>query len=254
MYGKLFSQMYDGTLATKGPWQALVTFQQLIILANKDGEVDMTPEAIARRTTIPFDVIETGILRLLEPDPQSRSPGEDGRRIVPLSDNRGWGWRIVNYDHYRKIRSEEERREYHRTYMRNRRAVNRKVKVSTDGEQCQPIAVSSKQEVEAVNLKALSGKPDVSAQKEEKQKLKAEAAEILAFLNEKAGKAFRPVDTNLDFIIGRLKSGMTSVQARQIIIRKHREWAGTDMEAYLRPATLFNKTNCEQYLGELVAK
>jgi hypothetical protein len=51
MYGKLFSQMYDGTLATKGPWQALVTFQQLIILADKHGIVDMTPEAIGRRTT-----------------------------------------------------------------------------------------------------------------------------------------------------------------------------------------------------------
>ena len=26
MYGKVFVQMYDGTLGTQGPWQALVTF------------------------------------------------------------------------------------------------------------------------------------------------------------------------------------------------------------------------------------
>jgi hypothetical protein len=145
LYGKLFAQMYDGTLATKGPWESLVTFQQLIILADKNGVVDMTPEAISRRTTIPLKIIENGIKHLEKDDKDSRSPAEDGRRIVLLSDNRDWGWRIVNYGHYRKIRSEEERREYHRQYMRKRRSVNSDVKESTDGEQSQPIAVSSKQ-------------------------------------------------------------------------------------------------------------
>lgn len=150
MYGKLFAQMYDGTLGTKGPWQALVTFQQLIILADKHGDVDMTAEAIARRTTIPLDVVEVGLRALAEPDPHSRTPDEDGRRIVPLADNRGWGWHIVNYDKYRKIRSQEERREYMRAYQRDRRSkakrVNQNVNTSTSGEQSQPIAVSSRQE------------------------------------------------------------------------------------------------------------
>lgn len=122
MYGKLFTQMFDGTLATNGPWEALVTFQQLIILANKNGEVDMTAGAIAKRTTIPLEIIQTGLAELLKPDPESRSPDEEGRRIVPLEDNRSWGWRLVNYAHYRLIRSEDERREYHRQYGIARRA------------------------------------------------------------------------------------------------------------------------------------
>ena len=103
MYGKLFSQMYDGTLATKGPWQALVTFQQLIILADQAGVVDMTPESISRRTTIPLEIISEGLKTLEEPDPSSRTPALEGRRIVRLSESRNWGWQIVNYDHYRKI-------------------------------------------------------------------------------------------------------------------------------------------------------
>lgn len=122
MYGKLFAQMYDGTLGTKGPWQALVAFQQMVILADKHGNVDMTAEALSRRTTIPLEIIHKGIKTLMEPDPESRSPDEDGRRIVPIDHERSWGWRIVNYEHYRKIRSEEERREYHRQYMRRRRS------------------------------------------------------------------------------------------------------------------------------------
>jgi len=116
VYAKLFRQMYDGTLATAGPWEALVTFQQLLILANEIGEVDMTAGAIARITTIPRDVIERGITALMAPDPDSRTPTEEGRRIVLLSEGRTWGWRIVNHANYRQIRSQEDRREYHRNY------------------------------------------------------------------------------------------------------------------------------------------
>lgn len=127
MYGKLFAQMYDGTLGTEGPWQALVTFQQLIILADREGVVDMTAEAIARRTTIPQDIIKIGIETLEKPDQHSRTPDEEGRRILRLSDDRDWGWRIVNYIHYRNIRSQEERREYMRNYQRKRRAAGKGV-------------------------------------------------------------------------------------------------------------------------------
>jgi len=122
MFGKVFASMYDGTLATRGPWQALVTFQQFIVLADRTGIVDMTADAIARRTTIPIDIIKIGIAALEQIDSESRSPELDGRRIARLSDNRDWGWQIVNYEKYRKIRSEDERRDYMAKLMRERRA------------------------------------------------------------------------------------------------------------------------------------
>src|SRR5262245_45157076 len=59
MFGKVFEIMYDGTLRTN--WQALVAFQQMIVLANIDGVVDMTPEAIAARTGIPLEIFTEGI-------------------------------------------------------------------------------------------------------------------------------------------------------------------------------------------------
>jgi len=88
MLAKIFASMYDGTLASKGPWQALVTFQQLLILADAKGVVDMTIHAISRRTTVPLEIIREGILELEKPDHESRSPAEDGRRITRLSENR----------------------------------------------------------------------------------------------------------------------------------------------------------------------
>jgi hypothetical protein len=131
MYAKVFAQIYDGTLVTKGPWQALVTFQQMLVLADQDGAVDMTAVAISRRTTIPLEIIELGIAELLKPDPESRSPDEGGRRIVPLREGRSWGWLVVNYKHYRALKREEDRREYHRDYWHKR-------KKTQDTQQTQP--------------------------------------------------------------------------------------------------------------------
>jgi len=119
MYGKIFATMYDGSIY--GKWQAIVTFQQMIALADKDGVVDMTAQALSARTSIPLEIIEKGIADLEAPDKVSRTPDEDGRRIVLLDEHRPWGWRITNYQKYREIRTAEERREYHRQYWHKRK-------------------------------------------------------------------------------------------------------------------------------------
>jgi len=107
VYGKLFASIYDGSM--HGHWEALVTFQQMICLANRDGVIDMTPSALASRTSIPIEIIHAGIAHLLLPDPESRSPECDGRRIETIDVKRSWGWRIVNYDYYRKLASMEDK-------------------------------------------------------------------------------------------------------------------------------------------------
>ena len=82
------------------------------------------------------------------------------------------------------------------------------------------------------------------------KKLGQEAKEILYFLNEKTGKSYRAVETNLLFIKSCLKTCATLAECRGVIARKVRQWKGTEFEKYLRPATLFNRTKFEQYLGE----
>jgi uncharacterized phage protein (TIGR02220 family) len=83
--------------------------------------------------------------------------------------------------------------------------------------------------------------------------LKTQAIEVLQFLNAKTGRTYRSVDTNLKLIMARLKSGATVMDCRQVIAKKTREWKGDPkMVDYLRPATLFNATKFEQYLGELL--
>lgn len=148
MYAKVFSQIFDGTLCTVGPWESLVTFQQLLILADQEGHVDMTATAISRRTTIPIEIIEKGIAALLLPDPESRTPTEEGRRIVPLSEGRAWGWRIVNYKHYRQLKREEDRRSYHRDYWHTRKDKTQHTQHTQQTQPNQPIAEAK---AEAIN-------------------------------------------------------------------------------------------------------
>jgi len=80
------------------------------------------------------------------------------------------------------------------------------------------------------------------------------ARQVLAFLNYKAHRNYQPTAGNLDLIRARLKDGATVDQCRAIIGRKTAKWKGDPkMEEYLRPATLFNRTKFDSYLGELPA-
>lgn len=208
----------------------------------------MTPKAIHNRTGIPLKILECGLQVLEAPDPPSRSTAEEGRRIVRLDPGRAWGWRLVNYQTYRWKVSAEEKREYNRQYMENMRhknthKINRVADSSTESRQVAEVAQARSKKQEAVKQRT-----DIVAHR-------ATARELLDFLNAKTGRAYRQTPANLDLIIARLNDGATAQQCRWVIARKCREWgADPRMSVYLRPATLFNRTKFEQYVGECVAE
>ena len=125
MYGKIFESMYDGTLADN--WEALITFQQMIVLCDSNGVIDMTPSAISRRTGIPVEHIESGIEILEKPDKNSRTPDEDGRRIRLIDDHKPWGWYIVNHNKYKVLKDSDEIKEQNRIRKRRQREKSQSV-------------------------------------------------------------------------------------------------------------------------------
>ena len=129
MYGKVFGSIYDGTLY--GHWEAIVTMQQFIVLATPDGIVDMTIAAMAARTSIPARILENGIAFLEQPDPFTRTPGDEGRRIVLLDPHRPWGWRIVNHAKYMALRNLEQKREADRARISDKRKKNKDVAIGS---------------------------------------------------------------------------------------------------------------------------
>jgi uncharacterized phage protein (TIGR02220 family) len=76
---------------------------------------------------------------------------------------------------------------------------------------------------------------------------------IVIYLNNKLNTKFR-VDSNEELINARLNEGRTFDDFAQVIDKKYSEWVGTEMATYLRPKTLFNKTNFENYLNQISTK
>lgn len=101
--------------------------------------------------------------------------------------------------------------------------------------------------------KALSGKPDVEPESRRNgHDYNPVARSILAFLNEKTGRKYKPVPANIELIVARLRDGATEQECRQVVAKKCREWLGNpDMSTYLRPETLFGRRKFAQYQGEL---
>ena len=91
----------------------------------------------------------------------------------------------------------------------------------------------------------MSGKPDHAANGKESKAL-------LEFLNEKTGRKYQPVPANLKLIEARINE-YGEQPLRSMIAMKVRKWKTDEkMKEFLRPKTLFNATNCANYIGELL--
>lgn len=130
MFAKIFSQIFNSSIADNHKHRHV--FMDLLVLADSDGVIDMTQEAIARRTNVPLAEIQDAITALTSPDARSNSPQEEGKRLLPIDERKSWGWQIVNYHHYRAIRDEEARRTYMRDYRRAEREKKRPKKAKPE--------------------------------------------------------------------------------------------------------------------------
>lgn len=75
--------------------------------------------------------------------------------------------------------------------------------------------------------------------------------EILTYLNEKTGSNYLiKTPKNREYINARLKEGFPVEVFKDVIDKKTKEWKGTQMEKYLRPATLFNSEKFESYVNQ----
>jgi hypothetical protein len=115
MYAKVFSSLWDGSM--RGQSDKQLVFIYLLAHADADGVAEIIQGKIADDTGLREDEVFAALSELMSPDPASRTDGSDGRRLEPL-DARGWGWSIVNYQHYRGLRDDETRRQQTREAVR----------------------------------------------------------------------------------------------------------------------------------------
>jgi hypothetical protein len=98
-YTPIFDSVFQGSLCGKYPdlpvWLVLLALQQ------RGGIIDAHPSYIAMISGIPQEDIEAAIERFCQPDPRSRTPDYDGRRLEPL-EGAGFGWRVLNHRKYQE--------------------------------------------------------------------------------------------------------------------------------------------------------
>lgn len=100
-YTPVFDSVFHGTLC--GRWPTLPVWLTILPMADRHGHIDMTFQAMSALTGWPIELLRQAVAELMEPDPESRSESEEGRRLVLIDpENRQWGWRVVNHGRYRE--------------------------------------------------------------------------------------------------------------------------------------------------------
>lgn len=125
MYAKLFSRITESSLMEE-PMNVRYVFMMLLAIADQVGDVVGTDVAISRRINVNVSEFQGCVDALMQPDPNSNSQEQEGRRVVSCESQRGY--HLVNYLTYRGLKTVEDRREYMRNYMAERR---RKQSVNT---------------------------------------------------------------------------------------------------------------------------
>lgn len=93
----------------------------MLAVKGRDHRVRASVPGLAAVANIPLDSCRAGLLKLMAPDPDSRTKEHEGRRIAECDD----GWMILNGEKYRNFLSKQERNEYQARLMADRRAEER---------------------------------------------------------------------------------------------------------------------------------
>jgi len=97
-FAKVYAGLFEGSLRDSPPYAKLLLIA-MILRANKDGIVLGAPSFWAAYIPLPIEDVKKCFDVLTSPDPESTTPDEDGRRVVPHGDGKNL-WRIVNYKKY----------------------------------------------------------------------------------------------------------------------------------------------------------
>jgi hypothetical protein len=118
MYGKFFASTFTGSMFGAG---AVVFAVWGYVIANTtaDSTVELNPRMLAATLGSTAADVESAIAYLCAPDPKSRNPEMEGRRLCREGQ---FQFRVVTHQHYRAIRNNEDRKEYNRQKQQESRA------------------------------------------------------------------------------------------------------------------------------------
>ncbi len=126
-YTKLFSEIVMSTVWREKDTTRLVWITMLA-LRNRHHIVEASIPGLADCARVSIKACRVALKILSDPDPDSRSQEQEGRRIESVDG----GWFIINGEKYRRKMSEDERREKNAIYQKNHRERKKVVSTQSD--------------------------------------------------------------------------------------------------------------------------
>lgn len=127
-YGKVFESMFTGSMVGTSPLMFAV-WSYCIAQSKPPGYVELNPTIIASILGSTRDEVQEVLDTLCAPDPMSRTPDEDGRKLVQEGH---FLYRMTTWVKYNAIRNDEKRREQNRAAQSRHRG-----RTDADSQQCQ---------------------------------------------------------------------------------------------------------------------
>jgi hypothetical protein len=116
-YTKLFASIVHSTI-WQTPAPTRLCWVTMLALADRDGLIEASIPGLAKASGIALAECEAALACFLAPDPYSRTPDHEGRRIEVVKG----GWRLLNHALYREMSSGEQAREKNRQRVARWRA------------------------------------------------------------------------------------------------------------------------------------
>lgn len=102
-YTKLFGSIVHSTI-WREPDHVRIVWVTMLAMCDQDGVVEASVPGLADVSRVSLEQCKQALSVLMAPDEYSRSPAHEGRRIEAISG----GWRLINYDEYRKKLDQDE--------------------------------------------------------------------------------------------------------------------------------------------------
>ena len=119
-YTKLFSSITDSTIWSESA-ETRIVWITMLAMCDKNGWVYASIPGLAHRAHVNIEETEKALNKFLSPDKYSRTPDNEGRRIEVIDG----GWSLLNHPKYKAIRSADERREYQRNWIAEKRKAEK---------------------------------------------------------------------------------------------------------------------------------
>lgn len=108
-FTKLFSSIVTSSVWSESN-ETRIVWVTMMALADRRGIVEAAIPGLANAARVTIPECEDALAKFLQPDSYSRSSANEGRRIEKIEG----GWRLLNYEAYRRKLSKEDRADYQR--------------------------------------------------------------------------------------------------------------------------------------------